>query len=176
MACSKDLSGAALASRSTPARRMGPTASARGDEPLALRYPNPQPYTRNPKPYTLTLNPERWEAESTGGAPRLDAITSIATSLGALEVSPTAITRSKANAGGVRSKVVSDAAAVGACDRLLRELRVLVEPACGAALAALVGPDGVPKDEVAGMESVVVIVCGGSGITPEILADFQAKL
>mmetsp|Transcript_41590 Transcript_41590/g.130290 ORF Transcript_41590/g.130290 Transcript_41590/m.130290 type:complete len:313 (-) Transcript_41590:1894-2832(-) len=30
MACSKDLSGAALASRSTPARRMGPTASARG--------------------------------------------------------------------------------------------------------------------------------------------------
>ncbi len=84
----------------------------------------------------------------------LPAITSIATSLGARKVAPAAFDVSRSHA--VRSVVVSDGQAVAACRRFLQDQRVVVEPACGAALA--VGYDGAA---VAGYANVLVIVCGG---------------
>jgi L-serine/L-threonine ammonia-lyase len=62
----------------------------------------------------------------------------------------------------VRSVVVSDAAAVRACDRFLDDHRVLVEPSCGAALSVVY--DRLPLLRSAA-GPVVVIVCGGAGVT-----------
>jgi L-serine/L-threonine ammonia-lyase len=57
--------------------------------------------------------------------------------------------------------VVSDVSAVRACRRFLDDHRMLVEPACGAALAAVYeGIADLPPDA-----AVVVVVCGGAGIT-----------
>jgi L-serine/L-threonine ammonia-lyase len=84
----------------------------------------------------------------------LPAITSIATSLGARKVAQAAYDVARNHA--VRSVVVSDGEAVAACRRFLQDQRVVVEPACGAALA--VAYDGAA---VAGCANVLVIVCGG---------------
>lgn len=85
----------------------------------------------------------------------LPAITSIATSLGARKVCEQAFQWSKEHT--ILSEVVSDKAAVCACMRFIDDHRVVVEPACGAALAAV-------YDQAAALEpfqSVLVIVCGG---------------
>ena len=86
----------------------------------------------------------------------LPAITSIATTLGAKRVCQRAfdVTRSHS----VECVVVSDRAALEACRRFLDDHRLLVEPACGAALA-------VVYDEAARLRrfgSVLVVVCGGA--------------
>lgn len=84
----------------------------------------------------------------------LPAITSIATSLGARRVAQAAFDAARSHP--VHSVVVSDAAAVQACLRFIDDQRVVVEPACGAALA--VAADG---DHLAPFRQVLVIVCGG---------------
>lgn len=96
----------------------------------------------------------------------LPRITSIASSLGARQVCAQAF----ALASGqhpVRSMVVSDQAAVAACLRFLDQHRVLVEPACGAALAPLQEAVGALRE----FKHVLVIVCGGATAT---LAQLQA--
>ncbi|SHG54343.1 pyridoxal-phosphate dependent enzyme [Massilia sp. CF038] len=85
----------------------------------------------------------------------LPAIASIATSLGARQVAQQAFNEARTH--GVRSVVLSDAAAVAACIRFMDDQRVVVEPACGAALAAVYG--AVPQLD--GCHNVLVIVCGG---------------
>ena len=75
-------------------------------------------------------------ARAAGKAVRLPAITSIASSLGARQVCDQALVW--ADEHPVISQVVSDAAALGACERLLRDHRLLVEPACGAAKLAAI--------------------------------------
>jgi L-serine/L-threonine ammonia-lyase len=85
----------------------------------------------------------------------LPAITSIATSLGARRVSQQAFTWSSEHP--VRSVVVTDQAAVAACLRFMDDQRVVVEPACGAALAVVYGG----ALELVGYKNVLVIVCGG---------------
>lgn len=85
----------------------------------------------------------------------LPAITSIATSLGARQVCEQAF--SLAATHPVRSVVVSDRDAVAACARFLDDQRVLVEPACGAALAAVY----LNVPELADRRTVLTIVCGG---------------
>lgn len=89
----------------------------------------------------------------------LDAITSVATSLGAKRVCERALhwTRERR----VRSVLVSDAAALQACERFLADHRLLVEPACGASLA----PAYTRHEALDGFESVLVIVCGGATAT-----------
>ena len=67
----------------------------------------------------------------------------------------------------VQPHVVSDADAVRACLSLAAERRVLVEPACGAALAAVYG---TPPAVLADAECVVVEVCGGAVVgLPQML-------
>ncbi|MFL6710943.1 MAG: pyridoxal-phosphate dependent enzyme [Massilia sp.] len=99
----------------------------------------------------------------------LPAITSIATSLGARKVAQAAFAASRAHP--IESRVVSDRAAVEACRRFIADQRVVVEPACGAALA--VAYDG---QALARFSNVLVIVCGGATATIEQLAQWEQSL
>lgn len=85
----------------------------------------------------------------------LDAITSIATSLGAKQVCEQAFTL--AGQHPVHPIVVSDEAALRACARFLDDHRILVEPACGASLAVVYDRDEV----LSRYRNVLVVVCGG---------------
>lgn len=96
----------------------------------------------------------------------LDAITSIATSLGARRVSERAFEWTRRHE--VIPVTVTDRAAVAACLDLAREHRLVVEPACGAAVAAATARD-VPVLQRAA--HVLVILCGGACTTYE---DLQA--
>lgn len=62
--------------------------------------------------------------------------------------------------------MVTDAAAVAACVRFANDHRVLVEPACGAALAPAYGAH--PALRAAGGD-VVVVVCGGAAVDLQAL-------
>lgn len=99
----------------------------------------------------------------------LPGITSIATSLGARRVAQAAFDIARSHP--VHSAVVSDAAAVAACLRLMDEHRIVVEPACGAALAA-----AEHGDLLAGARTVLVIVCGGVTATVAQLQRWSAEL
>lgn len=105
-----------------------------------------------------------------GSRIELEAITSIATSLGAKQVCANAwaVTRSH----DVRCHVVSDLEALEACESFLHDHRILVEPACGATLAALYGEN---QSIIAGFESPLVIVCGGATVTYGQIREWRAK-
>jgi L-serine/L-threonine ammonia-lyase len=89
----------------------------------------------------------------------LDAITGVATSLGAKRICDRAWQWTRERA--IESVVVTDAEALAACERFLADHRVLVEPACGASLA--LAYDAHPA--LAPFESVLVIACGGATAT-----------
>ncbi len=93
----------------------------------------------------------------------LPAITSIATSLGARQVCAQAWDWSSRHP--LRPVVVSDRSAVSACMQFILDHRIVVEPACGAALAVVY--DNVPQ--IAGCRTLLVIVCGGVTATVEQL-------
>lgn len=99
----------------------------------------------------------------------LDAITSVATSLGAKQVCERAFELTRKHP--VLSVVVSDVAAVRACLRLIDDHRLVVEPACGAALA--VAYDRLPQLD--GFADVAVIVCGGVTATVAQLEAWAAR-
>ncbi|MED5619389.1 pyridoxal-phosphate dependent enzyme [Ideonella sp. BN130291] len=111
------------------------------------------------------------QAMVAGHAVQLPAITSIATSLGARQVCARAVERTHEHP--VRSVVVSDLQAVQACMDFLHEHRVLVEPACGAALAVATQP-GHPA--LQGATRVLVVVCGGVSATWAQLQAWQQTL
>ncbi|MBB6488357.1 pyridoxal-phosphate dependent enzyme [Rhizobium lusitanum] len=108
-------------------------------------------------------------AVKAGKPVELPAITSIATSLGARKVAERAfeITQSRS----VDCVVVDDRAAVDACMRFLDDHRVLVEPACGAALAVAYAH----ADRLARFERVLMIACGGATATLAQLQAWQAS-
>ena len=89
----------------------------------------------------------------------LKDIKSIATSLGAKKVAKTAY--EWCHKHELVSEVVSDKAAVDACLQFAGDHRLLVEPACGASLATLYNPVEFLTDK----ENILVIVCGGAGVT-----------
>lgn len=97
----------------------------------------------------------------------LDAIRSIATTLGARTVAAEALAWTRRHP--VTSWTVSDRAAVQACRRFADDHRVLVEPACGASLSA-VYDRAAP---LANRAPVVVIVCGGAGASLDLLAEWE---
>ena len=100
----------------------------------------------------------------------LDAITSIATSLGARRVSERAFEWTKQHE--VISTTVSDVAALQACFQLEREHRLVVEPACGAAVAAALSRS-IPR--LRNAADVLVIICGGVCTTYKDLERLSAK-
>jgi L-serine/L-threonine ammonia-lyase len=102
----------------------------------------------------------------------LPAITSIATSLGARRVSEQAFALARQHP--IIPRVVSDRAAVEACLRFMDDHRVVVEPACGAALALAYAP-GAPG-ALGDYRRVLVIVCGGVTATVEQLQRWGREL
>ncbi|MNM16311.1 Phenylserine dehydratase [compost metagenome] len=100
----------------------------------------------------------------------LPAVSSIATSLAARQVCAQAFHVSQTRL--LHSVVVSDQAAVDACQRFIGDQRLVVEPACGAALAAVYG--NVPQ--LAPYRNVLVIVCGGVTATTQQLDQWAASL
>ena len=98
-------------------------------------------------------------AIAAGQVVALDAITSVATSLGAKRVCERAWQWTRERR--VRSVLVSDAAALSACERFLADHRILVEPACGASLALAYARHA----SLDPFESVLVIACGGATAT-----------
>jgi L-serine/L-threonine ammonia-lyase len=104
------------------------------------------------------------------GAPvTLPAITSIATTLGAKRVCQRAVDAAREHE--IVSLTVSDAQAVAACAKFADAYRLLVEPSCGATLAAL----DVHPAVFARFECVLVEICGGIGVSLGQLAQWQAR-
>ncbi|MDO9508567.1 MAG: pyridoxal-phosphate dependent enzyme [Thermovirgaceae bacterium] len=110
------------------------------------------------------------KALASGRVIELGAITSLATSLGAKAVTPKALELARTHT--IRSFVGSDRSAVRACSRFLNDHRVLVEPACGIALAAVYENSQV----LGGAERILVIVCGGIGISLAKLASLEKSV
>ena len=100
----------------------------------------------------------------------IGAITSVATSLGALQVTPAVLEPTIIE---TESIVVEDVDAVRACIDFLGTHRALVEPACGTALAVLTAPY---NEAFRGMSNVVVIVCGGSVVDVSLLQEWKESL
>lgn len=100
----------------------------------------------------------------------LDSIDTIATSLGAKQVAHQAWIEAKTHP--IIPKIVSDRQALQAVMRFFDDHNILVEPACGAALALIyekiVDPTLYP--------SIVVIVCGGKGVNLNLLEKWSEKI
>jgi len=110
------------------------------------------------------------QSVTVGQRVELAEITSIATSLAARQVCEQALTWNGRHP--IRSVVVSDRAAVTACLRFLADHDVVVEPACGAALAAAY--DAAP--ELTSFKSLLVIVCGGVTVAADQLRQWATEL
>ncbi|WP_062115431.1 pyridoxal-phosphate dependent enzyme [Aureimonas sp. AU40] len=100
----------------------------------------------------------------------LEAISTVATSLAAREVCEQAFALTQSH--DIRPVLVDDRAALGACERFLDDHRILVEPACGAALAAV--SDGAA--DLSAFRSVLVVVCGGAVATIDTIRAASAAL
>jgi L-serine/L-threonine ammonia-lyase len=117
-------------------------------------------------------------ATEAGRPVSLPGISSVASSLGALSVTPACLNT------GVETipYVVTDKDAVTACRRFADDYNMLVEPACGAALSYIYcNPAGATENVNSGVsdsdakrETVVVIVCGGSVVNVELMAQWCA--
>jgi L-serine/L-threonine ammonia-lyase len=99
----------------------------------------------------------------------LPAITSIATTLGAKRVAQAAFEWTRRHE--VHSVTVSDAQALDACLRFADDLRILVEPACGAALAVAYEK----LDVLAPYRRPLVVVCGGIAVDLAKLAVWRQE-
>ena len=138
-----------------------------------------------------------------GSLQTLPAITSVAKSLGAASPSPRVLEMALARGadgsngefyfyfrmgnvtdgvfcftGLVRPWRTSDAFAVRACVKMADDHRVLVEPACGAALSAVYGGPNGRCEALDGLEGdgpVVVEVCGGAIVDRGTLAAYAAQ-
>jgi L-serine/L-threonine ammonia-lyase len=103
-----------------------------------------------------------------GRSVELPMISGVATSLGARRPCDEALRWAASHE--IHNVIVSDAQAVTAALRILDEHRILVEPACGAALAALDCGHPVLK----ATSSVAVVVCGGATVTAQQLQGLAA--
>uniref|UniRef100_A0A3Q3ABX4 L-serine ammonia-lyase n=1 Tax=Kryptolebias marmoratus TaxID=37003 RepID=A0A3Q3ABX4_KRYMA len=110
----------------------------------------------------------------------LDDITSEAKCLGAKTVCQRAFEHSRSGEVTIVSELVTDQEALHAVQTFLDEERVLVEMACGAALAAVYSGI-IPRLQEEGRlpalrGPLLVIVCGGSSINVEQLDVLKGKL
>lgn len=116
---------------------------------------------------------------SKGELSSIPAITSQATSLGALRVAEKTLSNAVSPPCGVKvsSVVGSDAEAARGVLRLADELRMQVELACGISLEVAVA--GRLRGVVPGLgpeSRVVVVVCGGSNVTAEMIAEYRRRV
>jgi len=108
-------------------------------------------------------------AVQAGHSVELERIASVATSLGAKRVADQALVCVREHP--VHSVLVSDRAALQACERFLNDHRVLVEPACGAALAV-----AYEAKALSGYQNVLVVVCGGATATLGQIQDWLKQV
>jgi hypothetical protein len=104
-----------------------------------------------------------------GALVTIEGIKSIASSLGATRICSQALAWTKKHT--VIPVQVSDRQAINACLRFSDDHRVLVEPACGAALAVL-----YDKAELLPGSSTLIIVCGGSAVTLKQLTTWDESI
>ncbi|XP_053701856.1 serine dehydratase-like [Synchiropus splendidus] len=119
-------------------------------------------------------------AVNAGKVVTLDDITSEAKCLGAKTVCEKAFEYSQSGDVAIISEVVTDREALLAVQTFLDEERVLVELACGAALAAVYS-GVVQRLQTEGrlpaiLDSVLLVVCGGSSVDTEQLSLLKDKL
>ncbi|MEM7262274.1 MAG: pyridoxal-phosphate dependent enzyme [Planctomycetota bacterium] len=100
----------------------------------------------------------------------LPSIESIATTLGARTVGRQTFEWTAKRE--VSCVTVTDEAALEACQAFHDDHRVWVEPSCGAALAALSARRVAFPDA----RDLLVIVCGGAGVHPELIAQWETRL
>jgi L-serine/L-threonine ammonia-lyase len=105
----------------------------------------------------------------------LPAITSIATTLGARRVAAKAYEYAQRET--VTSVVLDDADAIEGCVRFADDERIMVEAACGVSMAMCYGgrlrermPHLIEKSKV------VMVVCGGSNVTAEMLHNWVSQM
>ncbi|KAM5188033.1 L-serine dehydratase/L-threonine deaminase [Callospermophilus lateralis] len=126
-----------------------------------------------------TIGAHSFHAATTAGKlVSLPRITSVAKALGVNTVSAQALKLSREHP--IFSEVVSDQEAVAAIEKFVDDEKILVEPACGAALAAVYS-HVVKKLQGEGklhapLPNLVVIVCGGSNISLAQLWSLKEQL
>lgn len=106
----------------------------------------------------------------------LPAITSKATSLGALRVAEKTFRNAKSPPNGIKVNAVvgTDSEAAEGVVRLADEMRLQVELACGISLeTAINGEMHRVVPHLTSQSRVVVIICGGSNINSEMIAKFR---
>jgi len=109
-------------------------------------------------------------AVTAGHLVTLDEIASVATSLGARTVAEEALAWTHRHA--IQPWTVSDRAAVEACLRFADDHRILVEPACGAALSVIYDR----MEPLKNLKTVMVIVCGGAGVNLSLLRAWHKQV
>ncbi len=99
----------------------------------------------------------------------LDRITTIATTLGARTVAAQTLFDARSHPCDVVT--ITDADATSACVRFCDDHRILVEPACGAALsiAYTEHPRFMARRAERADRPAVVIVCGGVAVSPKLI-------
>ena len=104
----------------------------------------------------------------------LTAITSLATSLGALKVADKTYELASSRRQ-VKSVVLSDEEAAMGCWRLADDERLIVELACGVNVALCYGGrlEKALGRAVGKQEKVVIVLCGGSAVTIDQIAEFK---
>jgi L-serine/L-threonine ammonia-lyase len=109
-------------------------------------------------------------AADAGRLVTLDAIRSVAKTLGARTVTAKLLDWKERHE--IVHWIATDRQAVDGCLRFLDDHRVLVEPACGAALAAVYERCGFLR----GRGPVAVEVCGGAGVSLELLRQWDRQV
>ncbi|KAH0542215.1 hypothetical protein FGG08_003337 [Glutinoglossum americanum] len=106
----------------------------------------------------------------------LPGITSLATSLGATQVSEQTFRYAMDPEKKIVSRVLSDEEAVRGCVELADRERVIVEAACGVCVAAVCEEGRRGEGWVKGEgTTVVIVVCGGSNCSVEMLAEWRRE-
>ncbi|KAI8815258.1 putative L-serine ammonia-lyase [Cladochytrium replicatum] len=109
----------------------------------------------------------------------LDGITSVAKSLGATKVADRLLDIYNNGRPDIRSVVVTDKDAVLGVVKFAEEMRMLVEPACGAGLSLMFSDDKPTclSDVLPlGLNSTVVfVVCGGSSVNFELIQKWRSE-
>lgn len=108
-------------------------------------------------------------AKLAGKVVSLEKIATIASTLGALAVTPATLS----SCVPTSSLVVTDRQAVQGLLLVAEELRQMVEPACGAAVAVL-ADEQLMRANLNSACTVVVIVCGGSAVSVELMAKWKS--
>lgn len=109
------------------------------------------------------------ESVKAGKLITLDKIETIALSLGARRVAEQAFAWTQKHL--VFPVVVSDSQAVNAVFQFADDQRVLVEPACGAALALVYDKN----PDLIRYEKILIIVCGGCGVNLDLLEKWKIQ-